>query len=60
MTDAYKEAVARWPLTPEAVECGAKALALAIAGGEWNRDYTDKQKERWRACVRCGVKAMEG
>jgi hypothetical protein len=38
-------------LTAKAVEKGAKALALALNGGEWDTHYTEKQKDLWRARV---------
>lgn len=44
-------------LTPEAIEQGAKALAVALNGGDWDRDYTDDQKALWRQRV---VVAMGG
>ena len=51
MNDAYQDALTRWPLTPEAVEAGAKALALALCGGDWSQDYTEEQREHWRSRV---------
>lgn len=39
-------------LTPEAIERAAAALAVACNGGDWSRDYTDQQKDLWRARVK--------
>jgi hypothetical protein len=44
-------------LTARAVDEGAKALALALNGGEWDRDYTAKQKDLWRARVLAAMTA---
>jgi hypothetical protein len=54
--DDYKAAVSRWPLTDDAIECGAKALAEALAGGKWETHFTDGQKQLWRDRVK---KAMD-
>jgi hypothetical protein len=35
------------PYTPKATLRAAKALALALNGGDWDRDYTDEQKQVW-------------
>ena len=50
--DLYQEAISRWPLTPEAVEVGARALAEALAGGKWETHFTEAQRDLWRDRVR--------
>ena len=35
----------------EAIEKGAKALAEALHGGSWAKDYTESQKAVWRKRV---------
>lgn len=45
---ALQSARRQWPLTPEAREEAAAALAVACAGGVWERDFTEAQKDLWR------------
>jgi hypothetical protein len=42
----------RHPTTDEGVEQEARAMAEAINGGSWDRDYTDAQKAGWRLKVK--------
>lgn len=44
-------------LTPAAIETGARALAEAVNGGSWDRDYTSAQKNVWRRRVVAAMKA---
>lgn len=46
-----------WPLTPEAVERAAAALAVACNGGDWNDDFTAEHKALWRSRVQCAMSA---
>lgn len=38
------------PITP--LEYEARAMAEAVNGGSWDKDYTDAQKTGWKAKVR--------
>lgn len=49
--EALQAASERWPLTPEAREGAAAALAVACAGGVWGCDFTEAQKDLWRRRV---------
>lgn len=42
--------------TDEAIEKGAKALAEALHGGSWSKDYTETQKTVWRNRVAAAVR----
>lgn len=46
-------------ITIETEERAAKALALAINGGDWDRDYTLAQKELWRCRVMAAMRVQE-
>lgn len=46
----------RHNLTPAAIEVGAQALAEAVNGGSWDRDYTHSQKALWRRRVVAAMK----
>ncbi len=50
------EASDRYRLTPAAIENGARALAEAVNGGSWDKDYTHWQKALWRRRVRAAMK----
>jgi hypothetical protein len=43
------------PLTPQALERAAEALATACNGGDWTRDYTAAQRKLWRSRVTTGL-----
>jgi hypothetical protein len=43
------------PLTKEAFELAAAALAVACNGGGWLTHYTDAQRELWRLRVRAAL-----
>ena len=46
-----------YPLTPAAIEAGARALAEAVNGGTWETHYTAAQKALWRRRVVVAMKA---
>ena len=54
----YNEAVGRWPLTDEAVEAAAKALAVSICGGDWETHFAEGQKALWRRRVRAAMEVL--
>jgi len=43
-------------ITVETEGRAAKALAEAVNGGSWERDYTLAQKELWRSRVRAAMR----
>jgi uncharacterized membrane protein len=57
MTYSHVQVSMGYTLTAEAFERAAKALAEAINGGEWERDYTPAQKTLWRDRLDRGLRA---
>jgi hypothetical protein len=48
MTYNHVQVSMGYTLTAEAFESATKALAEAVNGGKWDRDYTPEQKTLWR------------
>lgn len=46
----------RHGLTSTAIEAGARALAEAVNGGSWDKDYAQWQKALWRRRVVAAMK----
>lgn len=52
-------AAQRWPLTPEARESAAAALAVACCGGDWDKDFSPHHKDLWRRRLDAALKVEE-
>ena len=46
-------------LTEKDFEIAAIALAQVVNGGSWEFDYTEEQREEWRARLRRALEAAE-